>query len=92
MVQLESSGVTPVGDVKVGDRVLSVSSSGKTFFDKVFRITHHEPTEVMDFVRITTSSGDVLELTATHTVHVGTWCQWCLKVALASGVGLATTR
>ncbi len=40
-------------------------------FDKVFRITHHEPTEVTAFRRITLSSGDVLEITAEHLVHIG---------------------
>jgi len=43
-------------------------------FDKVFRITHHEPTEVTAFRRITLSSGDVLEITAEHLLHVGTCC------------------
>jgi hypothetical protein len=57
--------------VHVGDRVLSVSSEGKPMFDKVFRITHHEPTEVTAFRRITLSSGDVLEITAEHLLHVG---------------------
>ena len=56
----------------MGDRVLAVSYAGQPFFDKVFRITHHEPTETMDFVRIGTSDGNVMEVTATHTVHAGT--------------------
>jgi hypothetical protein len=63
--------VVPIGDVHVGDRVLSVSSAGQPFYDKVFRITHHEPEETMDFVRIGTSDGNVVEMTATHTVHTG---------------------
>jgi hypothetical protein len=70
-LQLESGDAIPIADVHVGDKVLAVSSAGQPFFDKVFRITHHEPTETMEFVHITTSSGDVLEVSGTHTVHVG---------------------
>jgi len=73
-LQLESGASANIADVKVGDRVLSVSTAGQAVYDKVFRITHHEPSEVMDFVRITTSSGEVLEVSPTHTVHVDTCC------------------
>jgi hypothetical protein len=71
-LQLESGDAIPIADVHVGDKVLAVSSAGQPFFDKVFRITHYEPTEVMDFVRISTSSGHVMEVTGTHMVHTGT--------------------
>lgn len=73
-LQLESGAAAPIADVRVGDRVLAVSSGGQPFYDKVFRITHHEPTETMEFVRIGTSTGHVLEVTGTHRVHVGSCC------------------
>ncbi len=68
-----------------------MSTAGQAVYDKVFRITHHEPSEVMDFVRITTSSGEVLEVSPTHTVHVGrSRCQLklnCGTEMLCVGVG-----
>lgn len=73
-MKLESGAVVPMSAVHVGDRVLSMSNEGKPMYDKVFRITHHEPTEVTAFRRITTSSGDVLEITAEHLLHIGTCC------------------
>jgi hypothetical protein len=70
-LQLESGAVVPMSSVHVGDRVLSMTNEGKPTYDKVFRITHYEPNEVTSFRRITTSSGDVLEITAEHLLHIG---------------------
>ena len=70
-LQLDTGAVVPMSSVHVGDRVLSMTNDGKPVFDKVFRITHHEPMAVTAFRRITTSSGDVLEITEEHLLHVG---------------------
>ena len=40
-VRTMSGGVVPYSSVKIGDQVLSMSTDGVAFFDKVFRITHH---------------------------------------------------
>jgi len=73
-VVLESGNVIPYPDLKVGDRVLAVSSTGEPFFDKVFRITHHDTESPTEFVVITTTSGDKLELSSDHMLHSGTCC------------------
>ena len=73
-VQRADGAVIKYSDMAVGDRVLSVGADGKAFFDKVFRITHHDATSTAEFVRLTTASGHVLELSEGHMTHVGT-CQ-----------------
>jgi len=54
--------------------VLSVSTDGMPFYDKVFRITHYDLTSRTEFVRITTTTGETLELSAEHMLHAGTCC------------------
>jgi hypothetical protein len=74
-VVLDSGATVQYSSLQIGDRVLSASSSGDLFYDKVFRITHHDHAEEMDFLAITTSDGKTLELTASHMLHIGR-CQW----------------
>jgi len=71
---LESGEVVPYASIKVGDRVESVNRLGQVFYDKVFRITHHEVDTTNDYVRLTTASGAKLELTESHMLHVGACC------------------
>ncbi len=91
-LQLETGATVPVAAVRVGDRVLSVSTAGKPTYDKVFRITHYEPNEINMFQRITTSSGDILELTGEHLIHVGNdthLALQCFQVAHSSSFFLS---
>ncbi len=84
-VVLDSGATVQYSSLQIGDRVLSASSSGDLFYDKVFRITHHDHAEEMDFLAFTTSDGKTLELTATHMLHIGTWsCLRSIVLAAAS--------
>jgi len=73
-VTLESGKVITYPELKVGDRVLSVAADGTPFFDKVFRITHYSTDLPMTYVRLTTTTGEVLELSPTHLLHVESCC------------------
>lgn len=70
----DPDGRVPFSSLRVGDRVLAVDSSGAPFFDRVFRIPHHDADEVTTYVRIRTDSGHALELAPGHMLHVGTCC------------------
>jgi hypothetical protein len=67
----QGSGVTAVSDLVRGDRVLSTTAAGTVAFSKVFRVTHHDSAAIAEFVRVRTSSGQVLELTPSHMLHAG---------------------
>jgi len=58
-----------------------MSAEGAPFFDKVFRITHHTEDEIKSFVQLTMSTGQVLELTDSHLLHVGSCCSLSTLVA-----------
>ena len=48
---------------------------------QVFRITHHTEDEIKSFVQLTMSTGQVLELTDSHLLHVGSCCSLSTLVA-----------
>lgn len=73
-VQLVDGSTTSLSDVHVGDQVLSADASGELFFDTVFRVPHWSAETDTTFVRLTTKSGNTLELTRGHQLHVGTCC------------------
>jgi len=82
-VRLDTGAVVSYSAVKIGDHVLSMSSDGVAFYDKVFRITHHSATDVAEFIQLTTSAGQVLELTPTHMMHTATCCDLATVIVAA---------
>jgi preprotein translocase subunit YajC len=65
-VELESGTIKRMDEIVVGDRV-KISSG---VFSEVFMFTHKVPTGVFDFIRLATTSGNSLALSAGHYIHV----------------------
>jgi hypothetical protein len=86
-VQLEGGATVPMSQLNPGDRVLSADASGNLFYDKVFRVTHWDQESTGSFVKLTTESGNALELTSDHYVHVGGLEHANLKLASEVAAG-----
>jgi hypothetical protein len=75
MVTLESGDVVPMSQLEVGDKVLSIDSNGKLFFDRVFRITHNDAEETRRYVVLSTEDGHRIEMAGNHYLHSGSCCE-----------------
>jgi len=71
---LEDGSEKAVSRLNVGDRVLAVDANGKPFYDRVFRVTHHDHVTRTEFIRVTTSSNHTLELSREHYIHAHKCC------------------
>lgn len=56
--------------LRIGDRVLSVRPDGTAFYDSIYMFGHKDSNSLGRFVRLETSKGTVLRLTADHYVFV----------------------
>ena len=73
LVTLESGETKSLTQVKVGDRVLTMSAkSGKMVFSDIAYLPHGSNTKSTTFVKITTTSGRDLKMTMNHMIPVGT--------------------
>ena len=52
----------------------ALHAQGNLFYDRVFRITHYDPTVEMSYTRITTKDGKQLLISASHELHVNKCC------------------
>ena len=68
---VKGGDVVPFSNLTVGDYVQSMTPEGAVVFEKVFRVTHFEEKTRATFIEITTTTGQVLELTHGHMLHVG---------------------
>ena len=70
-VSLESGETKMISEVRVGDRVLSASASGKIAFSDVVFVPHSFNKESALFVQITTESGRDVKMTRNHILPSG---------------------
>jgi Hint module len=72
--ELSSGERVPVSQLNIGDMVLAVDAQGNTVYDKVFRVTHWKPEELMEYVAITTDSGKTIKMSGMHYLHANQCC------------------
>lgn len=87
-VMLESGKKVPYGDLKVGDRVLSIDEDGNLFYDRVFRLSSWHPKQRHTYLKITSATGFSLEIDENHFIHANDCCSLDnMKVAGKVAVG-----
>ncbi|XP_055381279.1 protein hedgehog, partial [Condylostylus longicornis] len=69
-VQISTGERRRLSDLKLGEKVLSMTSNGKTKYSEVIMFLDYNMNEIMDFVQITTKSGAILTVTAAHLIMV----------------------
>lgn len=89
-VSMNDGSTKPIGDVRIGDKVLALDADGNTFYDRVFRVTHFRPEDVATFMRITLDSGRVIELSPQHYLHVGSLDETEMASTVRAGDSLFT--
>ena len=96
-VSMENGERKPLSHVKVGDRVLSLSSGGKIQYTSVVAIPHAANTGYAAALRLRTTDGGDVQLTSNHLIHAavdGKTCattrvpQWRLVKASDIAVGM----
>lgn len=70
MVQSETVGYIPMSDLRVGDRVLSISSSGSVEYSDVMTFMDRDDDSYGLFYTLHTDSGKFLTLTAKHLLYI----------------------
>lgn len=70
IVQTEKDGPKAIGDVKIGDRILSINSNGEPIFSEVILFLDREVNQTREFVQIKTDGGATLRVTPAHLVPV----------------------
>jgi len=73
-VYLENGTTTTIDQLKPGDSVLSTNEKFDLIYTKVFRISHHDPYDTIEYIQITTDTGQVIELSANHYLYVDRCC------------------
>ena len=86
-VSLESGETKMISEVRVGDRVLSASASGKIAFSDVVFVPHSFNKESALFVQITTESGRDVKMTRNHILPSG-GCGNLLLLSYASKISV----
>jgi len=66
LVETENQGTIPMKELQLGDRIQT--ASGK--FEPVYSFGHYGPDQMGEFVRFILSTGDTLELSASHMVFI----------------------
>ncbi|KAH8278814.1 hypothetical protein KR018_010010 [Drosophila ironensis] len=67
---LESGVRKPLGELSIGDRVLSMASNGQPVFSEVILFMDRNLEQMQNFVRLHTDGGAVLTVTPAHLVSV----------------------
>ena len=70
-LSLESGDVRAISDVRVGDRVLSADTAGRTSYSDVVYVPHMANSDDALFTHITTASGRDIKMTPSHLVFAG---------------------
>uniref|UniRef100_A0A7S1GPT7 Hedgehog protein Hint domain-containing protein n=1 Tax=Cyclophora tenuis TaxID=216820 RepID=A0A7S1GPT7_CYCTE len=75
MVKVLGKGLIPIGQLKIGDRVLTSGANHTSSYDTVYTFGHFDPNAVAEFVRIEMEGEEegteVIELTQDHLISVG---------------------
>ncbi|KAH8381784.1 hypothetical protein KR009_000209 [Drosophila setifemur] len=67
---LESGQTKPLGELSIGDRVLSMSTNGQAVFSEVILFMDRNLEQMQNFVQLHTDGGAVLTVTPAHLVSV----------------------
>ena len=59
-------------DIKLGDKLLSVTSQGSAIFSEVVTFLHYEPKTFASYLAIQTESGSVLHVSGNHLLFLTT--------------------
>lgn len=70
LIRTTSGDMKLMSDLKVGESVASLDSSGNVVFSEVIAFLDRDPQERRQFIQLTTFSGKVLTLTPLHLVPV----------------------
>ncbi|XP_044007504.1 sonic hedgehog protein A [Aphidius gifuensis] len=70
LIKTTSGTMKPMSDLKVGESVESLDSSGDVVYSEVIAFLDRAPQEKRQFIQLTTFSGKVLTLTPLHLVPV----------------------
>ena len=71
-LQLESGSFISIEDARVGDRVLTVSSTGQQVFAPIVAIPHAKNDIKTSFTRLATAQGKSISMVDDHLVFAGT--------------------
>jgi hypothetical protein len=72
LVAMPDGSTKRIADVQVGDRIMTLSSSGVSGFSDVAFVVHEPNAEAAEFVTIRTAAGQTLKITPEHIVPAGT--------------------
>lgn len=70
LIRTEHGGTKTLDQVRLGDRIAALDSSGNIVYSEVIAFLDRAPSEMRQFVRLTTESRRVLTLTPAHLVPV----------------------
>ena len=70
-VLLEGGSSLPMSDLAVGDRVMTMDSSGELVYDDVMMFLHKDEERETLFMSLETESGKRITLTPNHLIHTG---------------------
>ncbi|XP_065577708.1 sonic hedgehog protein-like isoform X2 [Artemia franciscana] len=68
LVTLQDGEQVKMSDVRIGDRVLAVDEDGNLIYSEVLLFLDRDVTDNRQFVKLTTESGETVELTASHLI------------------------
>ncbi|XP_075232228.1 hedgehog signaling protein [Lycorma delicatula] len=64
----EDGTILELKDLQIGDSVLTIDSSGNLVYSEVILFLDRDPNEVRPFLKISTSSGAVINITPSHLI------------------------